>query len=142
MRFTIRDSAETGLAHSALSITLTDLTASYAFYSVFFKTPAEIPSPPRIIVELTTSMATAGENIYVSDLVLTEMWQDPLAPGSPWLALFPGVTDWIQEDIITVANTRTGGKLLQYMDAAFGLHELPYIFDEDSSPTYNDSTVA
>lgn len=128
---------------SILTVTLTSLTAAWQHFFVVWQTPKGILATPQIRVAVTVAMGGATESFLMDELVLTELYTDAAHLGAPRLALVAGAVDWEISDRITVANTRTGGKLLKFMDAAFGLHESGILIPAEIAATseYDDALV-
>lgn len=139
----VTDAGGTDIGTTVKTVTLSTLTGSWSHHEITWEAPADIPSDARVTLKLDVFIA-AGESFLIDELVITELSQDTLAKGAVRLAVIAGDVDTIKGDTITVALTRTGGKLLEFMDAMMGLFELGIIMPEepDATADYKDALVS
>jgi len=137
----IEDNLGNDMGPSDLTIALSTLTATWAHFFVAFDSVKDILPQPQLSIQVTGM--GAGQSFLMDELVLTELWVDPLRLQFPRFGIIAGPIDWLLSDRITVAPTRTGGKLLKFMDACFGLHASGLLIPENpaAGSDYDDVLV-
>lgn len=130
-----------GLTQTAsLTVDLTGVGSTYAFTSVEFTTPADIPASLELAIELTTAITT-GRSVFIDQPVLQRMTQ--IYPGGPWVAISRGATDFVIDDFfdLTVVQNNTVNELNFYCNRMLGLQELGVELPTLSAATVLDSLI-
>jgi hypothetical protein len=135
------DGAATAIG--TFTVDLTAVGSTYAFTSSIFSTPAVlVNSGAYMRVRLSTAL-TAGRSAYVDGLCLIELSQFG-GPGGPYLAIMPGATDFIEDDLFTVTITNNNeGEFQREMDRYCNLYGLGKFLPSDTggAETVSDTLI-
>lgn len=124
------------------SIVLSTSSAAWSSQYVIFATPTAIPVGTKCVIELTAALDNT-EKVYIDDLCLIEMPRFG-GPSGPTIALFPGATDWVRDDKITLTQANPAeSEFAHYFDKFFDMYGrgkiLPY--DTGGSETIADTLI-
>lgn len=142
LRISVQTSGGSILSTSNVSVTLSGLSSSYALFVADFATGNILPATNYLVIELTTAL-TNGRSIYMDECVMLQPYQFGGA-GGPYMAIFAGGTDFLIEDIFTVAmaNNWTAADLVfqidRYLDTYSRGMTIPY--DTGGTETLPDAT--
>lgn len=110
---------------NSLAVTLSTATTGWVPHSVFFRTPAVVPSTGyRLRLRISTPMS-AGTDLFLSHLGMTAAVQT--YQGGPRIALFSGSPGFIQGDYFTLTtanNYQTAAKWQFLADRLFNMRAL------------------
>jgi hypothetical protein len=107
----------------------------------FFRTPAANPSDGyRLRVRLSTALSNT-HTVYIDHLAMAEATR--VYSGGPYVALFSGDTDFLLEDLwtVAVANDYSSDWAL-LLERLFSLRSLGIALPSSGAPTIPDSYVA
>ena len=145
-RFSVKDGGGTILdsGNAALSVTLTSDTAdTWTHHSFTFSSPAVLPDTSTFHIELTTAI-TSSASLYIDGVQMFRMGQITNS-SSFYIAVIPGATDFIVDDVskVTVTKTTTG-KIQSFSNQFLGLESmgLQLPFQTDGSETVSDSLIS
>lgn len=119
---------------------LTSVGTTWVHVSGFFRTPAALPTGGyRLRVRLSTALEN-GKTVYIDDIALTPATQ--LYAGGPYVAMFPGATNFVLNDkfTLTVSNNY-GSKWALLLERLFGLRDLGLVIPSSGAPTISDSWI-
>ena len=139
---TIYNSA-TSLTTAQKTVDLTAVGSIYAFQSVAFETPTQLPTGAKVVIELTTAL-TNTRSVFIDGCFIAEMAQFGGA-GGPFIIMTPGATNFIREDrfVSTITNNNEG-EFVRGLDRFLSMYEkglyLPSV--TDGSETIDDALVA
>jgi len=117
------------------------LTTSWALVTATIFAPRVIPTETYLVVETTAGVATAA--MYIDEVIVAEMVQ--LAPGSQYLAIISGSTDYNSDDNFSYTFTNTGnGAFAVALDRLFGMYDLGLCLPDATAgaETIADSLIA
>ncbi len=148
MQIRLLDSANAAITDDAatantITVTVATLTASFASYTGYFRTPKTIvpTGTYKLGVRVSTAITNA-ESIYVADLAVCEATL--LYTGGPYAALFAGSTDFLTGDAfnLTIANNEAG-EFQEYFQRAFNMRALGLQLPSDTgaAETLADSLI-
>lgn len=112
----------------------TTLTTSFVLFSVFFTTPANIPTDYRVEITWTSLNLATGMQVYVDEAVVAE----PVDFGHVRLILARGATDPIKNDLYNYTSADDYAGKFQTFFGRFYDTMLP----SAASPTISDSLAA
>jgi hypothetical protein len=122
------------------SFTLSGFTTSYVRKNLTTWTPRILPTTTYLQIKITTAIADASQSVYIDWGALNAMSQ--LYTGGPMLSLFSGASQWLKDDVVTVAvNNAYDGLLLLYADRVFDLRTNGLVLPTDASPSVADSLI-
>ena len=146
LRVSLRDTVDVQMSNAIEVLASTLGGATYAFTSAIINTPFDVPTDLELVVEITTADLSNGQSLLIDSVTLTEMYQDTNLKGTPRFAIVAGPTDWAVGDTATVAITRTGGKMLKYLEKLLGMANVHGITIRDTAPgtppAYPDTLVS
>lgn len=147
LKVSLQDSAGTvvldnqGTANSVTQ-TLSGGPTTFTQIQTFFRTPTVMTTytaPFYLVVEMTVAQTNA-KNLYIDELTLaipTELYK-----GGPWLAVYPGATDYAVGDTQSVVVTNDwAGRLQTKAQQFFDMRTLGLQFPTSSSGTVSDSLI-
>jgi len=123
------------------TVDVTAETASWAFHSFYFRTPAVLPATVKIGVSLTTAI-TATHNLYIDAIAIKQASQ--FYPGGPFLDAFRGAVDAIIGDtcsIVLANNWATVAIFALMSNLVFNLRGLGLQIPSASGNTINEALV-
>jgi len=117
------------------------LTTSFSLVTATVFAPRVIPTDTYLVVETTVGVATAA--MYIDEVIIAEMVQ--LAPGSQYLAILSGSSDFDADDNFSYTFTNTGnGAFAVAFDRLFDMYGIGLCLPDAASPgeTIADSLIA
>ena len=141
LRVSVRNASDNAeIGSSDLAIDLTTVSTTYVNKSIFWATPADIPTSTKIQVELTTAI-TAGKDVFIDELVITPAISTYL--GGPYVAIVAGATDWVQDDqvpIVVANNAAADSFLYEYRRYLPEINDIQ--FATTGSPSEADTLIS
>ncbi len=134
---------------NSLTIDLTLQTTGWAFFSVWFRTPTNLPSTIKLRLHLTTALDNT-KSVYIDDMAMAANTID-LYKGGPLLAAFRGDTEIVRgdnwSDVLTNTNSafytvQTAGLFQTLFDVLFDMRNSGLILPSAVSPSISDTLVA
>jgi len=107
-----------------LSITATTLsTSTWTSHGAMMAAPADIPATTRVVVELTTALAS-GESVYFDDVTVQKATQPH--QSSPYFSVVAMGTDAVIGDkaTITITNTRAADEWVTELDRILDIYSM------------------
>ena len=117
------------------------LTTSFSLVTATVFAPRVIATDTYLVVETTVGVATAA--MYIDEVIIAEMVQ--LAPGSQYLAILSGSSDFDADDNFSYTFTNTGnGAFAVAFDRLFDMYGIGLCLPDAASPgeTIADSLIA
>ena len=139
----LRDSSSTVLTGSSeITLDLSSVTTSYAVSSTTFSL-AKSAIPTTVYLDIYSSTAIgSGNTLVIDELVLVPMVR--AYAGGPSFVIYPGMTDWAENDTFSTAvtsTTSTNGKFMAGFARFVGLERQGIYLPVSTTPTLSDSLV-
>lgn len=143
IRVSVQDSAGNIIGGSTFVATAAHgaLTTSWSLVTATVFAPRVIPTETYLVVETTVGIAVAA--MYIDEVVIAEMVQ--IAPGSQYLAIISGATDFNADDNFSYTFTNSGnGAFAVAFDRLFDMYREGLCLPDAASPgeTIADSLIA
>ena len=143
LRVSVQDSSGTVIGGSTFSLTVAAgaLTTSWAIQTATIFAPRIVPTETYLVIETTVGVAV--NPFYIDEVIIAEMVQ--IAPGSQYLAIITGSTDFNADDNFnyTFTNTANGAFALAF-DRLFDMYSAGLCLPDAASPgeSIADSLIA
>lgn len=143
IRVSVQDGSGNILGGGTFAVTAAHgaLTTSFSLVTATVFAPRVIATDTYLVVETTVGIATAA--MYIDEVIIAEMVQ--IAPGSQYLSIISGSSDYNSDDNFRYTFTNTGnGAFAVAFDRLFDMYGLGLALPDAASPgeTIADSLIA